>query len=101
MNTTRRTFITLVATTSAAVMATNTFAQTKLDETIGQAVALGCAHDSSKVDGKKYPKHVKTQMCGNCILWQSQATDPWGNCPLFAGKQVNAKGWCSTWAKKV
>ncbi|MBC7610490.1 MAG: high-potential iron-sulfur protein, partial [Ramlibacter sp.] len=22
-------------------------------------------------------------------------------CPLFAGKQVAAKGWCSAWAKKA
>jgi hypothetical protein len=24
-----------------------------------------------------------------------------GPCPLFPGKQVSAKGWCSAWAKKA
>ncbi|MBZ8143927.1 iron permease, partial [Rubrivivax gelatinosus] len=28
-------------------------------------------------------------------------TDAVGNCPLFAGKQVANKGWCSAWAKKA
>lgn len=101
MTTTRRAFITSVAATSAAMMTNQAFAETKLDETSGQAVALGYVHNSAKVDSKKYPKHATVQICSNCLLWQSKATDPWGNCVLFAGKQVNAKGWCSTWAKKA
>ena len=100
MTTTRRNFMTSVAAVGAAMTTTDLIAQTKLDEKDPQALALGYVHDSTKADGKKYPKHANTQMCSNCILWQSKATDPWGNCPLFAGKQVNAKGWCSTWAKK-
>ena len=101
MTTTRRTFMTTVAATTAAMMTNRSFAQTKLDETNSQAVALAYVHNSSKVDSKKYPKHTNSQRCGNCILWQSKATDPWGNCPVFAGKQVNANGWCNMWAKKA
>jgi phage-related protein len=101
MNINRRTFITSVAAASAAVMTNEAFAQTKLEETNGQAVALGYVHDTTKVDGEKYPKHEKSQQCSGCVLWQSKATDAWGNCPLFAGKQVNAKGWCMSWAKKA
>ena len=101
MTTTRRAFMTTVAATSAAMMTNRSFAQTKLDEANSQAVALGYMHDTTKVDGKKYPKHEKSQQCSGCVLWQSKPTDPWGNCPLFAGKQVNAKGWCMSWAKKT
>ena len=101
MTITRRTFVTSVAAAGAAVLTNEALAQTKLEETNGQAVALGYMHDTTKVDGKKYPKHEKSQQCSGCVLWQSKPTDPWGNCPLFAGKQVNAKGWCMSWAKKA
>ena len=36
-----------------------------------------------------------------CALYQGKATDPAAACPLFAGKQVAGKGWCSAWAKKA
>jgi High potential iron-sulfur protein len=98
---TRRTFIASIAATGAALIAPAALAQTKLDEKDPLAVALGYVHDSAKADGKKYPKHANTQICAGCVLWQSKATDPWGNCPLFAGRQVNAKGWCSSWVKKT
>lgn len=101
MNITRRTFITSVAAASATVMTNEALAQTKLEEASGQAVALGYVHDTTKVDGKKYPKHEKSQQCKGCVLWLSKPTDPWGNCSLFASKQVNAKGWCLSWAKKA
>ncbi len=101
MTITRRTFITSLATASAAVMTNQALAQTKLDEAASQAVSLGYLHDTTKVDGKKYPKHEKSQQCSNCVLWQSKATDPWGVCPIFSGKQVSAKGWCISWVKKA
>jgi hypothetical protein len=34
-------------------------------------------------------------------LYQGKAADKAGGCPLFAGKQVAGKGWCSAWAKKA
>lgn len=101
MKPTRRTFIASVAATGAALITNSALAQTKLDEKNPQAIALGYVHDSAKVDAKKYPKHANTQICSNCVLWQSKATDPWGNCPIFAGNQVNAKGWCTSWVKKA
>ena len=72
-----------------------------VDEKDPQAVGLGYAADSTKVDAKKYPKHAATQLCSNCALYQGKATDAAGGCPLFAGKQVAGKGWCSAWAKKA
>jgi hypothetical protein len=101
MTTTRRFFMMTVAATGAAFTTQRALAQAKLDEKDPQAVALGYAADSSKVDSKKYPKHAAAQLCNNCALWQSKPTDALGNCPLFAGKQVEAKGWCSAWAKKA
>jgi acetoin utilization deacetylase AcuC-like enzyme len=66
-----------------------------------QAVALGYAADATKVDAKKYPKYAAGQVCTNCALYQGKPADTWGGCPLFAGKQVAGKGWCTAWAKKA
>jgi hypothetical protein len=63
-------------------------------------VALGYKADSTKVDKAKFPKHVASQVCTNCALFQGAATAAAGGCPLFGAKQVAGKGWCSAWAKK-
>jgi len=34
-------------------------------------------------------------------LFQGKASDASGGCPLFAGKKVATKGWCSAYAKKA
>ena len=100
MNQPRRIFLlTLVASGMATAPALH--AQAKLDEKDAQATALGYVADASKTDTKKYPKYAAGQNCGNCVLYQGKATDAMAVCPLFAGKQVSGKGWCSAWAKKT
>ncbi len=99
MDNNRRTFfMTLAAGTS--LLATSARAQAKLDEKDPQAVALAYVADGTKTDAKKYPKYAAGQICTNCALYQGKASDAWGACPLFAGKQVAGKGWCSAYAKK-
>jgi hypothetical protein len=100
MHTTRRVFMMTVAA-GGATLAAGARAQAKLDEKDPQAVALGYFADATKVDTKKYPKYAAGQVCTNCALYQGKPTDAWGGCPLFAGKQVAGKGWCSAWAKKA
>jgi len=99
MNNTRRTFFFALAAGSS-VISTAAKSQAKLDEKDPQAVALGYFADASKTDTKKFPKYAAGQVCTNCSLYQGKASDPWGGCPLFAGKQVAGKGWCNAWAKK-
>lgn len=99
--TTRRTFMMSVAATGAVLTTTRVLATTTLSETDPQAIALGYVTDTTKADSKKYPKHAASQMCDGCALWQSKPTDALGNCALFPGKQVHAKGWCSAWNKKA
>ena len=96
---TRRIFLMTLAASGAA-LASAAHAQAKLDEKDPQAVALGYVADASKADTKKFPKYATGQNCANCALYQGKATDAFGGCPLFAGKQVAGKGWCSAWAKK-
>ena len=99
MNYNRRIFFVTMAA-GGSLLATSARAQVKLDEQDPQAVALGYFADATRSDTKKYPKYAAGQVCGNCALYQGNATDSGGGCPLFAGKQVSVKGWCSAYAKK-
>ena len=100
----RRQFVIHVSTTGAALFAGQALAQAApplLAETDPQAAALGYKADTTKVDKAKFPKHEAAQNCANCALYQGKAGDAAGGCPLFAGKQVAGKGWCSAWVKKA
>jgi len=100
-HTPRRVFLMTLAAGGAA-LSTGVRAQpAKVDEKDPQAQALGYVGDTSKADKKKFPKHESTQLCSNCALYQGKAADAVGACPLFAGKVVLGKGWCSAWAKKA
>lgn len=72
-----------------------------LDEKDPQAVALGYVEDASRVDASKYKNYVAGSMCSGCMLYQGQSGDAAGPCGIFPGKQVAAKGWCTSWVKKA
>lgn len=98
----RRTFLIQVAAAGTAFAASQAQAQAaKVDEKDPQAVSLGYVHDTTKADGKKFPKHTKDQKCSNCALFQGKASDAWGGCGIFGTKHVAANGWCSAYAKKA
>ena len=98
----RRQFITQISLGGTALLAGNAFSQgAMVSETDAQAKGLGYAADTTKVGAKKYPKHVATQNCANCQLYQGKAGEKAGGCPLFAGKQVTAIGWCSAHVNKA
>lgn len=103
-NTNRRGFILHVAAGGSALVATGAMAQAStpmVNEKDPQAIALGYAADTTKVDAKKYPKHTVDQKCSNCQLYAGKANETAGPCPLFAGKQVAANAWCSAYVKKA
>ena len=103
LKTSRRTFIVQSIATGAA-LASARYVQAQgalVKETDPQAVTLSYKSDATKVDKAKFPKHAAGQICASCILYQGKPGDAAGVCPLFAGRQVTAKGWCSTWAKKA
>jgi len=60
------------------------------------AKALNYTEDNTKAG----PPHQAGQDCSNCNFYTGGATG-YGPCQLFAGKSVNAKGWCSGYAKKA
>jgi High potential iron-sulfur protein len=101
-NSNRRVFMMQVATAaSAAMVMREASAQAMVDEKDPQAVGLAYKADATKVDKAKNPKFAAGSNCANCALFQAKAGAVAGACPLFAGKQVAAKAWCSAWAKKA
>lgn len=71
-----------------------------VDEKDAAAIGLGYVAVATKADKTKYPKYADGQQCGNCALYQGGAAEQ-GGCPLFAGKQVVSKAWCSAYNKKA
>jgi High potential iron-sulfur protein len=102
-NSSRRVFMLQVAAGSAALAAGAAQAQAlpMVNEKDAQPMALGYAADTTKVDAKKYPKHVAAQKCSNCTLYAGKADAASGPCGIFPGKGVAANGWCSAYTKKA
>ncbi len=69
------------------------------DPESAQGKALGYTHDAGSVDTAKFKNFAAGSNCSNCQLYQGG--DEWGGCAIFPGQVVNAKGWCSAWAKKA
>jgi len=58
------------------------------------AQALSYHEDAKTVDVKQFPTYQPGQMCSTCLQLQGNAGDAWRPCNIFAGKLVNANGWC-------
>ena len=43
--------------------------------------------------------HDTAQNCANCVHVRGTTGENPRRCPLFAGRLINAEGWCSVWAK--
>ena len=39
--------------------------------------------------------------CANCALYLGASGSAQGACQIFAGKQVKAAGWCTSWAPQM
>jgi High potential iron-sulfur protein len=94
----RRIFM-MAAVGCAAAVPMASHAQKRVEEADENAVALGYKHDTTKVDGGKYPQHKADQLCNNCQFWQGSKTDEWAGCAMFGRKQIAAKGWCAAYKK--
>jgi hypothetical protein len=103
MKSSRRTFlITSIGAVSALALSREALADApKVAESDPTAQALGYKMDATKVDKAKYAKYNAGEECGNCSFFQGKPTDAFAPCPMFAGKQVSAKGWCSAYNKKA
>ena len=71
-----------------------------LSPTDPTAQALGYHDDAKTVDVKQFSTYAPGQMCNTCLQLQGTAGDAYRPCNIFAGKLVNANGWCKVWVKK-
>jgi hypothetical protein len=76
-------------------------ASPNVDPSEPQAKSLGYVLDASKVDAKANPNFKPGQHCANCLQVpagkEKGANIP---CNIFAGRLVNANGWCKVWVKR-
>jgi hypothetical protein len=52
-------------------------------------------------DARKAKGATPGSSCANCGLYQGANGSAQGPCQLFAGKDVKAAGWCSSWAPQM
>jgi hypothetical protein len=65
------------------------------------AQALAYHEDAKSVDAKQFSTYQPGQMCNTCLQLQGKEGDAFRPCNIFAGKLVNANGWCKVWVKKA
>jgi len=102
--TSRRSFIQIVPIAGAlALCARGALAANDVvvDEKDPQAAALGYVADAAKADKAKFAKFAPGQNCAGCQLYQTRPGSATAPCPIFGGKLVAGKGWCSAWAKRA
>ncbi len=92
----RRSAAGLAAVPAAGFLASATAGKPKLEPSDPQAKALNYVHDASEASDHSAFKEGAN--CANCTQWQGGDKE-WGACAIFPGKNVNANGWCTAWAK--
>ena len=97
----RRRFVICMSTAAGAVALGGTLARIARAAELPHVAAddptaknLYYTEDASKAG----PPHQTGQQCVNCTFF-SGGNAAYGPCPLFPGKAVNSKGWCSAYAK--
>jgi hypothetical protein len=67
-----------------------------LDPAIPEAKKLKYVADASQAKAA-----AKGNNCANCGMYQGAYGSKQGGCQLFAGKDVLAGGWCSSWEPQM
>ena len=103
MQSSRRSFlITSIGVASTLALSRQAFADApKAAESDPTSQALGYKLDAAKVDKAKFAKYAAGQDCSNCSFYQGKPGDAFAPCPMFGGKQVAGKGWCSAYNKRA
>jgi len=98
----RRRFFALAGTGAEAALVVGTLPRAAFADDLPHltiddptAKALNYTEDATKAAAP----HQAGQACANCNFFVG--TGAYGPCQLFPGKAVNAKGWCSGYAKKA
>jgi nitrous oxide reductase len=100
----RRQFLKTTIVATAAVMAGVTIREAfgagdmpHLTDADPTAKAMGYVDDATTSKNKLYKPG---SVCANCQLY-SGAESGYGDCQLFPGKLVSARGWCTSYTRKA
>ena len=100
----RRRFLKTIAIGVAAVMAGGTVRKLQaagdephLSDADPTAKAMDYVEDAST---SKNPLYKPGSICANCQFYSGGASG-YGECQLFPGKLVNARGWCTSYTRKA
>ena len=100
----RRQFLRTAIVTAAAVMAGAT---ARLAHSAGERPHLTAADPTAKAmdyvedaTTSKNALYKPGSICVSCQLYTGGTTG-YGDCQLFPGKLVNAKGWCTSYTRKA
>ena len=98
----RRSFLKLIPLACITLAAPSLLqaAPAMVSESDAVAQSLGYRKNAKLVDKKRFPRYATGQACANCVLYQG-GNAAQGGCPIFTGKMVSAKGWCSSYSKKA
>lgn len=72
-----------------------------LSPTDPMASGVSYQENAATVDAAKFPQYKPGSKCSNCAQITGKDGDTWRPCNVFAGKLVNANGWCMVYAKKA
>jgi High potential iron-sulfur protein len=67
-----------------------------LDAASPEARALRYVEDAANAHGA-----APGSRCANCALYQGTDGSKQGPCQVFPGREVNAAGWCTSWAAQM
>jgi hypothetical protein len=85
----------------AAILGRAEAAAGPVDPNEPQAKSLGYVKDATKVDAKANPNFKPGQHCANCLqVPKGKEGGAQVPCNIFAGRLVEAKGWCKVWVKR-
>ncbi len=99
---TRRQFLKTAVVAGAAVITGGVVrqlfaAEPQLTDADSTAKAMDYVEDGTT---SKNALYKPGSVCANCQLYTGGATG-YGNCQLFPGRLVNAKGWCTSYTRKA
>ncbi len=65
------------------------------------AAGVSYHENAATVAAAHFPQYTPGSKCANCAQIGGKSGETWRPCNIFAGKLVNANGWCTVYTKKA
>ena len=91
--------LTPIAVTGCAASPRNNDILLRADDPVARALLYYPNSKNVPDDLPLAASHQPDQTCATCIHVRNETGNGARKCPAFAGRVINAEGWCSLWAK--